>query len=397
MRVLLITDWTAHEGGIETYVRRASHGLQSAGHQVRLLTSSIASAGREAADYVAFGTDNPAAQSFLQIANPFALARVRQALRDFQPNVVQVNMFEKYLSPLIFQALRGIPTVVLVHYSKPICPTALKLLPDGTICQAPAGLICWRSGCVGGAEWLRDRPRYALFRSGLAQAAKVLACSRWMTEQLRLNRIAAEPIPLPVPLPQPGFRRAPSRDPLFLYCGRLNWEKGIDLLLHAFAQVQGSRPGARLRIIGGGPRQPMLERLAERLGIRHAVRFDGRTPFAEVEVALSEAWALVAPSLWPEPLGLSAIEAIARGVPAIASAAGGFAETIDPGVSGFLVPNGDQRALTERLIQAVDEGPLRLPDEVVCEMQARHHPGRHTELLEGVFRDAIDKRAGHHS
>jgi glycosyltransferase involved in cell wall biosynthesis len=389
MRVLLITDWTANEGGIEAYVTRASDGLQDAGHEVRLLTSSVGSAARGTADYVALGTDNAAAQILLQIANPFALARVRTALRDFRPDVVQVNMFEKYLSPAIFQALRGVPTVALVHYSKPVCPTALKLLPDGSLCQVASGLVCWRSHCVGLVEWLRDQPRYALIRSGLAQAERVLACSRWMVEQLRLNGIAADPIPLPVPAPEPGYVRAPSREPTFLYCGRLNWEKGVDLLLHAFARVLAERPAARLRIQGGGPRQAALEALAERLGIRRAVRFDGRTSFGEVEMALSQAWALVAPSLWPEPLGLTAIEAITRGVPAIASASGGFAETVEHGVSGYLVPNGDQQALVECLICAVDGGPLAVPDDLVQALRRRHDPTHHTALLTTIFREAV--------
>lgn len=392
MRVLLITDWTANEGGIEAYVTRALHALQATGHEVRLLTSSVASRARNPADYVAFGTDNAAAQTFLQIANPFALARVRAAVRDFRPDVVQVNMFEKYLSPAIFQALRGVPTVALVHYSKPICPTALKLLPDGSLCQVPSGLVCWRSGCVGLAEWLRDRPRYALIRSGLVQAEKVLACSRWMVEQLRLNGIAADPIPLPVPAPEPGYVRAPSRQPLFLYCGRLDWEKGVDLLLRAFAQVLASRPAARLRILGAGPRQAALEALAVDLGVMRAVHFAGRAPFSEVETALAQAWALVAPSIWPEPLGLTAIEAITRGVPAIASASGGFAETVEHGVSGYLVPNGDQRALAECLIRTVDGGPLAVPDDVVQALRGRHDPAHHTALLTAIFREAITAR-----
>jgi glycosyltransferase involved in cell wall biosynthesis len=392
MRVLLVTDWTANEGGIEAYVRRASLGLRVAGHEVRLLTSSVAAAARQAADYVAFGTDNPAAQTFLQIANPFAAARVRSAVREFRPDVVQVNMFEKYLSPAIFPALRGVPTVALVHYSKPVCPTALKLLPDGSLCQVPSGLVCWRSHCVGLAEWLRDQPRYAGIRSGLAQAAKVLACSRWMVEQLRLNDIVADAIPLPVPAPDPGYVRVPSREPLFLYCGRLNWEKGIDLLLRAFARVLVSRPAARLRILGGGPRQAALEALARDLGVIRAVRFDGRVPFSEVETALSQAWALVAPSIWPEPLGLTPIEAITRGVPAIASASGGFAETVEHGVSGYLVPNGDQGALAECMIRAVDGGPLAVQDDVVQALRKRHDPTHHTALLSAIFRAAIDAR-----
>lgn len=385
MRVLLITDWTPNAGGIEAYVTRASGALRAAGHHVRLLTSSVAPPAERAADYVAFGTDNPAAQAFLQIVNPFAMARVRVAVRDFRPDVVQVNMFEKYLSPGIFQALRGVPTVAFVHYYKPVCPTALKVLPDGTLCQEPAGLVCWRSGCVGLAEWLRDRPRYSLIRSGLAQADGVLACSRWMVDQLRLNGIAAEAIPLPVPPPGPGFVRSPSPEPVFLYCGRLDREKGLDLLLRAFGRVLARRPAARLRIVGGGPRRAALEAFATELGIMEATRFDGRVSFPDVEAALSGAWALVAPSLWPEPLGLAAIEAITRGVPAITSASGGFAESVEDGVSGYLVANGDERALAECLVSMVDRGPMTVPDDRVQALRSRHDPAGHAAMLSAVF------------
>jgi glycosyltransferase involved in cell wall biosynthesis len=284
--------------------------------------------------------------------------------------------------------------VALVHYAKPICPTALKLLPDGTLCEVPAGLVCWRSHCVGLAEWLRDRPRYALIRAGLTRAARVLACSRWMAEQLRANGIAADAVALPVPPPEPTYRRAPSRDPVFLYCGRLNWEKGVDLLLHAFARVFPQRPAARLRILGGGSRQPVLQRLAERLGIGKAVSFEGRVPFGAVEMALGEAWALLAPSIWPEPLGLTAIEAITRGVPAIVSAGGGLGETVQDGVSGSLVRNGDEGALAESLMAAVDRGPLVVPEDVVESLRIRHDPAGHAVALTGIFREAMAEHPG---
>lgn len=353
------------------------------------MTSTAGSAGNGAAEYVALGTDNPIAQTFLQIANPFAVARLRGVLRVFRPDVVQVNMFEKYLSPAIFQALRRVPTVAFVHYYKPICPTALKLLPDGSLCQVPAGLVCWRSGCTGAAEWLRDRPRYALIRAGLAHSDSILACSRWMVEQLRVNGISAEAIPLPVPPPASGYTRLPSREPLFLYCGRLDPEKGVDLLLRAFGRVLASRPAARLRILGDGPRRGALEALAAELRITEAIQLDGRVSFPAVEAALSTAWALVAPSIWAEPLGLTAIEAITRGVPAITSASGGFAESIEDGVSGHLVPNGDERALADSLISAVDRGPQAIPADVIRLMRNRHDPAHHATLLSAVFEEAI--------
>jgi glycosyltransferase involved in cell wall biosynthesis len=389
VRVLLITDWTPNEGGIEAYVTRASHALQTAGHEVRLLTSSAGSADGGAADYVALGTDNPAAQTFLQIANPFAVARVRAAVRSFKPDVVQVNMFEKYLSPAIFQPLREVPTVAFVHYYKPICPTAIKIFPDGTLCQVPAGLVCWRSGCVGLAEWLRDRPRYSLIRAGLAQSAKVLACSQWMVQQLKVNGIAADAIPLPVPPPAASFNRLPSPEPLFLYCGRLDSAKGVDLLLRAFARVHVALPAARLLILGDGPRRAALEADAAELGIAGVVRFEGRVSFGEVEAALSNAWALVAPSVWPEPLGLTAIEAITRGVPVIATATGGFAETVENGISGYLVANGDEQALADCLSSAVRRGPMTVPSEVVRRLRNRHDPAHHVALLTTVFKEAM--------
>ena len=87
------------------------------------------------------------------------------------------------------------------------------------------------------------------------------------------------------------------------------------------------RPGSSFWGMVRGEQRSRL--IAVELGIGGAVRFEGRVSFGAVEAALSKAWALVAPSVWPEPLGLTAIEAITRGVPAIATATGGFAETVE--------------------------------------------------------------------
>lgn len=389
MRVLLLTDWTANEGGIEAYVTRVSDGLRADGHDVCLLTSSVGSAADGTAEYVAFGTDNAAAQTLLQIANPFAVSRVRKAVGEFRPDVALVNMFEKYLSPAIFHALGAVPTVAFVHYYKPICPTALKVLPSGSLCTVPAGLVCWRAGCVGLPEWLRDRPRYALIRSGFRRADQVLACSHWVADQLHANGIDAEPLALPVPPPARGFARAPASDPVFVYAGRLDRAKGSDLLLRAFARLHSRYPSARLRIVGGGQRLAALRSLAVALGIGDAVEFLGPTSFEGVEAAFADAWALVAPSVWPEPLGLVAIEAITRGLPVIASAAGGFAETVEEGVSGTLVPNGSEHALVEALV-ATAEAPMTVPPNVARALQSRHDSSRHVARLTGVFRDALE-------
>src|SRR5690606_20495241 len=100
-------------------------------------------------------------------------------------------------------------------------------------------------------------------------------------------------------------------------------------------------PTARLRVVGEGPERPALEALARSLGLDGAVSFRGWVSPADVEHELADAWAQVVPSLWAEPLGLIALEAIVRGVPVIASAAGGLGEIVEHGRSGLLFPNGD--------------------------------------------------------
>jgi glycosyltransferase involved in cell wall biosynthesis len=349
MRVLLITDWTAEVGGAETYLELLAAGLRARGDEVALLTSTAGPGAH--ADYRAFGTERRSAQAFLQIANPVAANDVRRAVADFRPDAVHVTMFEILLSPAIFAPLRRLPTVLNIAYYKPVCPTGHKQLPDGSLCQVRAGIACLRHGCLSRPRWLREQPRYALIRAAISRASAVLTCSRYMQSELARAGVAARWIAWPVEAPTPGFSRVPAAAPLFVFTGRLSPEKGVDVLLRAFGRLREQRVRARLRVVGDGPQRPELEKLAASLDVGSSVEFVGRVPREQVEHELAHAWALVAPSSWAEPLGLTALEAIVRGVPVIASATGGFAEIVEPGVNGLLFPNRDVDALAERLAE----------------------------------------------
>jgi glycosyltransferase involved in cell wall biosynthesis len=118
------------------------------------------------------------------------------------------------------------------------------------------------------------------------------------------------------------------------------------------------------------------------------VTFVGWRTQAEVDRELSKAWALVVPSLWAEPLGLVAIEAVIRCVPVVASRQGGLAETVDPGRTGILFPNGDEDALVECL-ECVATGrvfPSHVLDPDAARRIADHHDyGRHVEHLHRIY------------
>jgi glycosyltransferase involved in cell wall biosynthesis len=388
MRILIVQDWLRGNGGAEAFITLLRDGLCAAGNEVRLMTSSAGTAGDGTADYVAFGTDRLAAQVLLQFANPFAVAGVRRAVREFKPDVALVNMFAHHLSPAALCALGDIPTVLVVSDYKIICPVGSKLLPNGSLCREQPGWTCYRSGCVNLLHWMRDQPRYALIRAELRRPKRILAISRWVQRELTTAGIDSDVLALPVHPRSPDFCRRPSSAPDFVYFGRLDREKGVALLLRAFARLRAQVPGARLRIIGRGPEQPALERIVGDLSLTDAVTFLGWLSLRDIEHQLRDAWATVVPSLWAEPLGMVAPEAIVRGVPVIASAAGGLGEVVEHGVTGLLFPNNDENALTEAL-RAIAQSHVfprhTLPDDVVARVSAAHGVEHYVQRLRQVF------------
>jgi glycosyltransferase involved in cell wall biosynthesis len=379
-------------GGAEVYAECIRDGLRAAGDEVHVLTSSVGSAAEGTADVVAYGATSAAAQAFLQVVNPFAIRGARIALRKFRPDVALIQMFAYHLSPAVLWPLASIPMAMLVVDRKMICPVATKLLPNGEICTEPAGFTCWRSGCLSMPHWLRDQARYALIARGARQARLLLTCSRHMASDLRTSGFEAEPMILPVDPPSRQFRRSPARHPQFVFNGQLRPEKGVPLLVRAFARLRATVPAARLTICGDGVCRPEVEALIRAHQLDDSVLLTGWLDAAGVERHLEDAWALVAPTISAEPFGLVAPEAVVRGVPVIASRTGGFCDTVDEGVSGLLVPNGDENALLGAL-EAVAAGRAfpthTLDPDVVARAREQHDLERHITLLRERLRSIL--------
>jgi glycosyltransferase involved in cell wall biosynthesis len=229
----------------------------------------------------------------------------------------------------------------------------------------------------------------------MSRVAAVIVPSHAMHEVFARHGIESRIVALPVRLPAGSVMRQRAAAATFTYCGRLSCEKGVARLLRAFARVCERHPAATLRILGDGRERPALEHLAGSLDLGDRVVFRGHLAFADVEAELQSSWALVAPSLWMEPFGLVAPEAIVRHVPVIASRTGGFAETVVDGVTGLLVPNGDVSALSDAM-DAVAAGRAfagpHLPDEALAALRERTGEARHAGMLQALFREVLARR-----
>lgn len=130
--------------------------------------------------------------------------------------------------------------------------------------------------------------------------------------------------------------------------------EGLDLLLAAMAQIRVVEPRACLLLAGGGYEEKNLRALAERHGIQNDCRFVGRVPHA----AVSRYYSLLDACVFPRKsmrltelvTPLKPLEAMAQGVPVLASDVGGHRELVRDGVTGELFPAGDADALVESVL-----------------------------------------------
>jgi glycosyltransferase involved in cell wall biosynthesis len=140
--------------------------------------------------------------------------------------------------------------------------------------------------------------------------------------------------------------------PLVGVVARLQPEKGVANFLKAAARVSAACPAARFLVVGDGPLREELLRLADRLGLRERVRFLGHRADARELVGLLDV--LVVPSL-TEGTPLIVLEAMAAGVPLVASAVGGVTDQVRHGKEGLLIPPGDATALGDALLELLQD------------------------------------------
>lgn len=148
---------------------------------------------------------------------------------------------------------------------------------------------------------------------------------------------------------------------LFGTIGRLVPTKGYEYLVRAFAKVKQEIPNAFLVFIGDGRLQAKLEKEAAEINLTNSIRFLGRRE--DVPRLLRAMDCFVLPSI-AEGLPYVILEAMAAGVPCIASAVGGIPEVITNNKTGFLVPAKDEKTLAETMITVAKKPQEQITDIV---------------------------------
>jgi glycosyltransferase involved in cell wall biosynthesis len=350
LKILQVHTGYREPGGEDAVVRAEGELLTAAGHDV--VTHLV----HNPSGPVATG-----ASLALSPWNPLAARELQGVIQRVRPDIAHVHNTWYAMSPSVFGALSNanVPVVMTLHNYRLLCANA-QLFRDGGPCEDCVGSHPWHG------VWHRCYHESALASSAAAvtvslnrrrgtwerHVAVFLAMTEFAKERFVAGGLPGERIWVkPHAIADPGSRLAPpSASRTILYVGRLSKEKGPSVLVDAMAGLEDTN--LELVVIGDGPERAALER---RAGPR--VRFVGFLEPHQVHDEMRRARALAFPSLCYETFGMSVVEAMAAGLPVIASDLGGTPEIIGDS-AGRLVTPGDVAAWTTALRGLVDSASI---------------------------------------
>ena len=202
------------------------------------------------------------------------------------------------------------------------------------------------------------------------EARRVIACSDYMRDQVEAvfalphgkldvipNGVALRDFALP-DAEVARFRRelAPDGEALVLFAGRLEYEKGVQTVLHALERVEARVGAVRFLVAGVGTYSDELRELVEALELGDRVTFTGFLADHELRLHYAAADVALAPSIY-EPFGLVAVEAMACGTPVVVGDTGGLREIVAGG-HGLSFPPQDDVQLAERIVEVLADPEL---------------------------------------
>lgn len=379
MQVLQIHNTYLEPGGEDGVVRRERELLEKRGNTVEQISfKNPERSGEQARDLL------------LANWNPQSARHVRAALASFEPDVVHVHNTWYQASPsAVSEARQHAPVVATLHNYRRVCLNAY-LYRNEAPCTDCVGTLPWRgiarrcyrgsaaSSVAIGAATFANRLGRTLDRSVdrflvLSDFAADLAVQSGIDEKAIVRHDNF--------VPDPGPRTVEASDSdTVVAIGRLSPEKGFSQLVAAWAA--SPPPGLRLVIVGDGPERKHIEAIAG-----PSTEVVGRRTGAEVAELMISSRALVFPSRWFEGQPLVLLEALAAGLPIVASDQPPLREIVD-GADQVVVEND---SWAESLAGIVDDDWVKRASAAARQRyEERYTPDVAGDRIEAIYRSLVD-------
>jgi glycosyltransferase involved in cell wall biosynthesis len=369
VRILLLSDFYPPVlGGLELQVQATARGLTARGHQVSVATLTLDTPGVSDDEGVTVhrirGWNRLLAPIYEDRQRPFhatlpdpgVVTALRRIVRAEQPQAVSAQSWIVY-SFLPLKRASGARLSMRLHDYGLVCPKKTFVFHD-RVCDGPAWGKCLKCAGeqYGAAGSMALTTALTVMARPLAHAVDVFIANSSAVADASRSAAGRPPSPIavvppsvddsafdPHPGPRPPF--LPAKGDFLLFVGALGSHKGIGVLLEAYTRLPSRIP----LILLGMSRRDTPDRLPP------GVTIVPEMPHDEVLAAWPHCTLAVVPSLWPEPFGLTAVEAMAAGRAVVASDTGGLRDIVAHEKTGLLVPPGDAAALGDAIARLLSD------------------------------------------
>jgi glycosyltransferase involved in cell wall biosynthesis len=303
--------------------------------------------------------------------NPLVFKTIKQILLDEKPDVVHVHKL-RGISPSVWSAAKSIGVNKIVH----TCHDFELLSPEG--------LFMGKVGKMARQQNILMRP-YQLLRRNYSKSVNIATAPSQFTMNIHKEMGFFSLADTRVIHNTHGFSQNEIVDMnassntknnrsktgyRFLYLGRLDKAKGVDILCQAFIQAASLNPKIVLKVAGWGVMEGYLRETYSR---ENNIKFLGKVFGKQKEGLFKNSDVLIVPSIAPESFGLVVVEAYAHGLPVITSQAGAFPEIVKEGITGLMAAAGSVSALSTAIVRLSEDPSLVMEMSRNCREEAKKY------------------------
>lgn len=382
MRILICSNaYPPHfMGGAELMAHEQAKALQRMGHEVRAFAGQFDSSRSRHARADDIFEDlqvhriatipEDYSPEYLNFLHPVVEAHFRDVLQEFRPDVVHFhNLMGLSVKLPIHARQHGARTVCTLHDFWGFCLRNTAVRIDGRTCDDVSQCrSCLPRIHDGLRLHIPMRFRKDFIKLALGYVEHFVAPSRFVAERyvragFPANRIAVIPNGIDLAQFHPAEVAPPLDKVRITYAGHFGAHKGVSTLLDALALLPALLPPASpllvLQLAGEGPEEDAYRIRIAATKSDAQIHFLGKVRPADMPAVYAESDIVVLPSVWDENQPVCLMEAMAAGLPVVASRKGGIPELVEHGRSGFLFEAGDAQDLAEQLSKLVSSSELR--------------------------------------